>query len=354
MGSSENITADTLVQPEIVISVKDCSVKFGTNSKSQQEKFIYALNHVSLEIFRGETLALVGESGGGKTTLGRVISGLRPPTDGSVFFEGQDLYKGDRRDWRRFRRTLQVVFQDPFSSLNPKLRIGSILREPLQIHKLAKKGEQQSRKVQELLKSVGMHPDAINRFPVEFSGGQRQRIGIARALAVNPKVIVLDEPISALDVSIQAQILNLLIQLRKDLDLTYLFIAHDLAAVRFVASRVAVMYMGSIVEIGETNEVYDTPRHPYTMALLSAAPIANPEIERKRQRILLHGDLPSATELTQGCSFASRCWLSEKLGHPEICTSERPRLIPTFSGHSSACHFPESIPTTSSSITAQK
>ena len=189
---------------------------------------------------------------------------------------------------------------------------------------------------------------------MEFSGGQRQRIGIARALAVNPKVIVLDEPISALDVSIQAQILNLLIQLRKDLDLTYLFIAHDLAAVRFVASRVAVMYMGSIVEIGETNEVYETPRHPYTMALLSAAPIANPEIERKRQRILLHGDLPSATELTQGCSFASRCWLSEKLGHPEICTNQRPRLIPTSSGHSSACHFSESISITDSPIEASK
>ncbi|HHB90782.1 MAG TPA: dipeptide ABC transporter ATP-binding protein [Anaerolineae bacterium] len=294
---------------DILLEVKDLKMYFPiTKGIIIQRKIadVKAVDGVSFTIKRGETLGLVGESGCGKSTTGRAILQLYRPTAGSVKFEGKELTTLKGEALRRQRREMQMIFQDPYASLNPRLTVGNIIGEPLEVHNLAK-GKEKRERVQELLKLVGLNPYFINRYPHEFSGGQRQRIGIARALAVNPKFIVADEPISALDVSIQAQIVNLLEDLQEDLGLTYLFIAHDLSMVRHISDRVAVMYLGKIVELTDHETLYENPLHPYTKALLSAVPIPDPYIEEKRQRIVLEGDVPSPTNPPSGCNFRTRC-----------------------------------------------
>jgi oligopeptide transport system ATP-binding protein len=293
---------------------------------------IQAVDGVTFDIYRGETLGLVGESGCGKTTAGRTILQLYRPTGGHVIFEGTDLTALKGEDLRRMRQRMQMIFQDPFASLNPRMTISRIVSEPLRSHKLAS-GKARDDRVRELMDLVRLDPRFINRYPHEFSGGQRQRIGIARALASNPDFIVCDEPISALDVSIQAQVVNLLEDLQADLGLTYLFIAHDLSMVRHICTRVAVMYLGKIVELAEKNELYDHPQHPYTEALLSAVPVPDPEVERERRRILLEGDVPSPANPPQGCNFNTRCPTAS-----EICFQEEPEWRDLGAGHYAACH----------------
>lgn len=294
---------------------------------------VQAVDGLSFAVKKGETLGLVGESGCGKSTTGRAILQLYKPTAGEVIFNGSDLTKLNGGDMRKMRRHLQMIFQDPYASLNPRMTVGSIVSEPMQIHNLVPKGERNQR-VQELLQTVGLNPYFANRYPHEFSGGQRQRIGIARALAANPDFIVCDEPVSALDVSIQAQIVNLLEDLQNEFGLTYLFIAHDLSVVRHISDRVAVMYLGKIVELADRNALYDDPLHPYTKALLSAVPIPDPVIEKERERIILTGDVPSPINPPSGCHFHTRCPYVM-----DVCKKIDPILADQGDGHFVACHL---------------
>lgn len=301
---------------------------------------VQAVDGVSFSVKRGETLGLVGESGCGKSTTGRAILQLYRPTSGEVNFNGKDLTKIDGGEMRRMRRHLQMIFQDPYASLNPRMTVGNIVSEPMQIHKLVDKKDRTAR-VQELLQTVGLNPYFANRYPHEFSGGQRQRIGVARALAANPDFIVADEPVSALDVSIQAQIVNLLEDLQQQFGLTYLFIAHDLSVVRHISDRVAVMYLGKIVELADRNALYDDPLHPYTKALLSAVPIPDPKIEKRRERIILTGDVPSPINPPTGCRFHTRC----PYMMPDICPKIDPVFADQGNDHFVACHlYPGSVP----------
>jgi oligopeptide transport system ATP-binding protein len=294
---------------DVLLEVRDLKVYFPVTAGiifQRKVADVRAVDGISFTVRRGETLGLVGESGCGKSTTGKAILQLIRPTAGQVLFEGQDLTKLKGRELRRFRRKMQMIFQDPYASLNPRMSVGSIIGEPLTIHKLAR-GKEKRERVQELLQIVGLNPYFANRFPHEFSGGQRQRIGIARALAVSPDFIVCDEPVSALDVSIQAQIINLLEDLQDRFGLTYLFIAHDLSVVRHISDRVAVMYLGHIMELTDRDTIFENPLHPYTRALLSAVPIPDPEVERRRERIILVGDVPSPLRPPPGCVFHTRC-----------------------------------------------
>jgi peptide/nickel transport system ATP-binding protein len=299
---------------------------------------VRAVDDVSFEIRRGETLGLVGESGCGKSTLGRTLLRLYKPTAGKIVFDGQDITTLGERELQPLRRRMQIVFQDPFASLNPRHSVGRIVGEPLRVHGLAR-GKAAGKRVHELLEVVGLPADAATRYPHEFSGGQRQRIGLARALALNPDFVVADEPVSALDVSIQAQIVNLMEELQDEFGLTYLFIAHDLAVVRHISDRIAVMYLGWIVEVSPADELYDNPLHPYTISLLSAVPIPDPEVERRRKPILLQGDLPSPANPPPACRFHTRCPYIQ----PTRCRDEVPPLRAIDSGHLVACHWAERI-----------
>jgi oligopeptide transport system ATP-binding protein len=316
-----------------LVSVTDVIKHFPTGGGFRQE-VVRAVDGVTFDIAKGETLGLVGESGCGKSTLGRVIMQLYPATSGSIKFEGRELTKMRGNELRQVRQRMQIIFQDPYASLNPRMAIGDIIAEPLKNFGLGNRRAREKR-VQEVMRVCGLNPDFANRYPHEFSGGQRQRIGIARALVLTPSLIVADEPISALDVSIQAQIVNLLEDLQDKFKLTYLFIAHDLSVVRHVSDRVAVMYLGKIVEVATSKEVYDTPLHPYTKVLLSSIPSANAEIESRRKPILLKGEIPSPINPPSGCRFHTRCPIAQL----PICAEVEPPLEMKADGHIAACHF---------------
>ncbi len=318
---------------EIKQLVKHFPIKKGLFSREVGS--VKAVNSVTLDIYKGETLGLVGESGCGKSTLGRSIIRLIEPTSGEVLFKGENFLAYSSRELRQARRHMQIIFQDPYASLNPRMTIGSIIGEPLSIHKLVTSKKEKVDRVVELLHEVGLRPDLLNRYPHEFSGGQRQRIGIARAIALKPEFIVCDEPVSALDVSIQAQVINLLSDLQKKFKLTYLFIAHDLKVVEYISNRVAVMYLGEIVELARSEDIYRDPKHPYTQALLSAIPVPDPK--GKKQRILLKGDVPSSINPPSGCPFHTRCHYKIV----ERCKLEHPQLRELAPGHWVSCHLAE-------------
>ncbi len=325
---------------EAVLEVRDLVKHFPLTQGvlfKKQIGAVKAVDGVSFDLRKGETLGVVGESGCGKSTLAKLIMVLERPTSGSVLYKGEDIYKLRGKAFKEMRRNVQIILQDPYTSLNPRMTVGDIIGEPFEIHpEVAPKGDRY-RKVQELLEVVGLNPEHINRYPHQFSGGQRQRIGIARGLALRPEVIICDEPVSALDVSVQAQVINLLEGLQNDFDLSYIFIAHDLSVVRHIADRVAVMYLGSIVEIGTDLEIYEGPTHPYTQALLSAVPVPDPVGREGRERILLSGDVPSPADPPSGCRFRTRCFKAA-----DKCAREIPVLeVRPGSPHPSACHFAE-------------
>jgi oligopeptide transport system ATP-binding protein len=327
--------------PEVILSaqnlVKHYPIRKGVLRRVQGQ--VKAVDGVSFDLHKGETLGIVGESGCGKSTLGRLLMRLEEPTDGKVMFEGEDFSGASGREMRRLRRNIQIVFQDPYTSLNPRMTVGDIIGEPFEIHPdVVPKGGRRAR-VQELLALVGLSPEHINRYPHQFSGGQRQRIGIARGIALNPKVLVCDEPVSALDVSVQAQVVNLMEQLQDELGLAYVFIAHDLSVVRHISDRVGVMYLGKMAELGTEDEVYSRPTHPYTQALLSAVPVPDPTLRGKREQIVLEGDVPSPANPPSGCRFHTRCFKAQ-----DRCSTEEPQLevrADGGDGHLSACHFAE-------------
>ena len=320
-----------------ILKVRDLQKHFPITTGSifkRQIGAVKAVDGISLDVFPGETLGVVGESGCGKSTAGRSILRLLEPTAGSVEFDGQDLLKMGRRDLVKMRREMQMIFQDPYSSLNPRHNIGTIIGGPFQVQGIKPAGGVM-KAVQELMERVGLNPEHYNRYPAEFSGGQRQRIGIARAIALKPKLIVCDEPVSALDVSIQAQVLNLLNDIQKEFGIAYVFVAHDLSVVRHISDRVAVMYLGKIMEMASKDDLYAKPLHPYTHALMSAVPIADPDREKQRERIILQGELPSPSNPPTGCVFNTRCWKAT-----DRCFSEVPALREIAPGHQVACHFP--------------
>ena len=303
---------------------------------------VRAVDGVSIDIDKGETVGLVGESGSGKTTIGRAIVRLYKPTEGRIVFEGTDLASLNGSDAKKVTARLQMVFQDPYSSLDPRMSVGKCIDEPLKIHRTGTKAQRRAR-VEELLGTVGLPARMATRYPHELSGGQRQRVGLARALALRPSLVVADEAVSALDVSIQAQIINLLQRLQREFDLTYLFIAHDLAVVRHISDRIAVLYMGQVVESAPTDVLHDDPLHPYTIALLSAIPRPDPVLEARRKHIVLSGDPPSPAAPPPGCRFHTRCWLRQKLGNPERCETETPALGSVGPEHAVACHFTDEV-----------
>jgi oligopeptide transport system ATP-binding protein len=329
------VSREVILQAENL--VKHYPIKAGVLRRTVGH--VKALDGVSFELYKGETLGIVGESGCGKSTLGRMLMRLEEPTDGKLIFDGVDVYSQKGSAMRKLRRDIQIVFQDPYTSLNPRKTVGDIVGEPFEIHTdvVPKQGRRQ--RVQELLELVGLNPEHINRYPHQFSGGQRQRIGIARGVALNPKVIICDEPVSALDVSVQAQVVNLLGELQGRLGLAYIFIAHDLSVVRHISDRVGVMYLGKLVELGDEDQIYSRPTHPYTQALLSAVPLPDPTMRNIREQIVLTGDVPSPANPPSACRFHTRCWKAQ-----EICSIDEPLLVERPDGesaHVSACHFAE-------------
>ncbi|GHO89042.1 ABC transporter ATP-binding protein [Dictyobacter formicarum] len=333
--------AETVVGNQLLLDVRNLKMYFPVTRGIIFQRTVgnvRAVDDVSFSIERGRTLGLVGESGSGKTTIGRSIIRLYKPTAGQVLFDGQDLVQMENDALWKMRKQVQMIFQDPFASLNPRFTIGSLIAEPMHIYQMGTRQDIRTR-TEELLRLVGLRPEYIDRYPHEFSGGQRQRIAVARALALNPELIIADEPVSALDVSVRAQVLNLLQSLQRRFNLTYLFVSHDLSVVRHVADRVAVMYLGRIVELADRDELYVAPKHPYTRALLSAVPIPDPHIEKKRQRIILTGDLPSPMHIPSGCRFHTRCPMAQK-----ICREVEP-AFEAKEGHEhyAACHFSDQV-----------
>lgn len=335
------MSVDSTSRGEVVLSARDLvkhyPIKAGVFKRTVGH--VKAVDGVSFDLHRGETLGIVGESGCGKSTLGRLLMRLEEPTSGSLQFDGADMYAQSGAAMRALRRDIQIVFQDPYTSLNPRKTVGDIIAEPFQIHPDVVPRQGIRARVQELLELVGLNPEHINRYPHQFSGGQRQRIGIARGIALNPKVLVCDEPVSALDVSVQAQVVNLMERLQRELGLAYVFIAHDLSVVRHISDRVGVMYLGRMVEIGDDDQIYERPTHPYTQALLSAVPVPDPTLRGQREHIVLSGDVPSPANPPQGCRFNTRCWKAT-----DLCRTESPALEARNDGegqHLSACHHAE-------------
>lgn len=320
-----------------LLEIKNLTKEFsapGSGILKRKKKIVHAVSDVTLNLAEGETLGLVGESGCGKSTLGRTLLKLYEPTSGQIIFAGQDITHLSPRDMKPLRSQMQIIFQDPYSSLNPRHTVGEIVGASLRIHRKSSKTSEKS-EIKQLMERVGLNPEHINRYPHEFSGGQRQRIGIARAIALRPKFIVCDEPVSALDVSIQAQVINLLDDLKRDFGLSYIFIAHNLSVVQHISDRVAVMYLGKVVEVARTQDLYASSKHPYTRALLSAIPVPDPEKERSRKQILLQGEIPSSTNPPSGCVFNTRCWKAQ-----EKCRTLEPKLTKVGASEV-ACHFPE-------------